>query len=111
MAAGGCDGGDLGIEEEIGWDDGGGGGVVVKGKGRIGLEAREVVDGGAYGLKLAEEVIWNWRVKRGGGFSGNDGGGEVVEGEDIGGNHGYQKEEIQTHRETHREAVSFLIIM
>lgn len=91
VAAGGCDGGELGIEEEIRWDDGGGGGGGVV-KGRIGLEAREVVDGGAYGLKLAEQVVGNWRVKRGGGFSGNHGGGEVVEGEDIGGNHGYQKE-------------------
>lgn len=48
-----------------------------------------MVDGGAYGLKLTEEVIRNRRVRICGWFSGDHGGGEVIEGEDIGGNHGY----------------------
>lgn len=38
-----------------------------------------MVDGGAYGLKLSEEVIGNRWVRICGGFSGNNGGGEVVE--------------------------------
>lgn len=46
-----------------------------------------MVDGGAYGVELVEEVVWD-RGRRRGGF-GLDGGGEVVEGEDVGGYHGY----------------------
>lgn len=38
-----------------------------------------MVNGGAYGLKLTEEVIGNWRVRICGWFSGDHGGGEVVE--------------------------------
>jgi len=47
-----------------------------------------VVDGGAYGVKLVEELVgdrWGWFR----GFGGLEGGGEVVEGEDVGGHHGY----------------------
>ena len=52
------------------------------------LEASEVADGGAYGVELVEELVgdwWGWF----GGFGGLEGGGEVVEGEDVGGNHGH----------------------
>ena len=48
---------------------GGGGGV---------LEAREVVDGGAYGVELVEELVGDWRGWFGV-FGGLEGGGEVVE--------------------------------
>lgn len=70
MAAGGGDGGKLGVKKEVRWDGGRGGG----GDSGIGLEAREVVDGGAYGMKLAEKVIrdrwvvriWWWSRDHGG---------------------------------------------
>lgn len=50
-----------------------------------GLEAGEVVDGGAYGGELVDEVVGNWRCGRGFGL---DGGGEMIERENVGGNHG-----------------------
>lgn len=44
-----------------------------------------MVDGGAYGVELAEEVVGHRRW--GGGF-GLESGGEVVQREDVGGHHG-----------------------
>lgn len=45
-----------------------------------------MVDGGAYGVELVEEVVrdrgWGWRF-------GLDGGREVVERDDVGGYHCY----------------------
>jgi hypothetical protein len=63
--------------------------------------AREVVDGGAYGVELVEEVVrdWSWR---GGSLGSLKCGGEVVEGEDVGGHHGHKQHQVQTHGETHR---------
>lgn len=51
------------------------------------MEASQVVDGGAYGVELVEEVVRDWCVLRWLGGFGLDGGGEVVEGEDVGGHH------------------------
>lgn len=64
---------------------GGRGGGGVLGGGGLGVEAREVVDGGAYGGELAEEVIGDDGRDRG--RWGREGGGEMVEREDVGGYH------------------------
>lgn len=50
------------------------------------MEAREVVDGGAYGVELVEEVVRDRGRSRGFGL---EGGGEMVERENVGGDHGY----------------------
>lgn len=72
----------MSVDEEIrGGGGGGGGGGCFFG----GLESCEVGDGGAYGGELVDEVVGDWR--RGGGF-GLYGGGEVVERENVGGDHG-----------------------
>lgn len=94
--AGRSNGGDLGVEEEI-LRDGGGGFRCGGGGGRV--VAREVVDGGAYGVQLAEEVVRD-RV-RGRRFGRLDGRGEVIKGEDVGCHHGQEKKEVQAHGETH----------
>jgi hypothetical protein len=100
VVASGGDGGELGVEEEIWWSGGGGGGGFGRGVGG-GVEAREVVDGGAYGLELVEEVVRDWRWRRGS-LGCLKRGREVVKGEDVGGHHGYEKQQVQTHCETHR---------
>lgn len=58
------------------------------------MEAREVVDGGAYGVELVEELVWDrWGLFRG--IRGLEGcGGEVVEREDVGGYHGHEEEQV-----------------
>ena len=52
-----------------------------------------MVDGGADRVKLTEEVVGDCGDGGGGGFDGGleevGGGGEVVEGEDVGSYHGY----------------------
>lgn len=79
--AGGGYRGNMSVDEEIRGGGGGSSGGCFLG----GLEAGEVIDGGAYGGELVDEVVRN----RGGGRGfGLDGGGEVVEGENVGGNHG-----------------------
>ncbi|KAL1834051.1 hypothetical protein ACET3Z_003702 [Daucus carota] len=65
-------GGDVSVEQEIRWD---GGGLFRGGRG-WGLEAREVVDGGAYGGELVEEVVGDGGRERG---LGLESGGEMVE--------------------------------
>lgn len=67
--------GDVGVEEEVR------GGSDLGGEFGGGVEAREVGDGGAYGGELVEEVGGDRGV---GGGLGLEGGGEVVEGEDVG---------------------------
>jgi hypothetical protein len=54
-----------------------------------------------YGVELVEEVVrdWSWR---GGSLGSLKCGGEVVEGEDVGGHHGHKQHQVQTHGETHR---------
>lgn len=65
------------------------------------MVAREVVDGGAYGLELVKKVVRHWAFERCGLFGALDGGGEVVERENVGGHHGHQEKQVQTHSETH----------
>lgn len=55
------------------------------------MVAREVVDGGAYGLELVKKVVRDWAFERCGLFGALDGGGEVVERENVGGHHGHQE--------------------
>ncbi|KAJ8640691.1 hypothetical protein MRB53_017385 [Persea americana] len=91
VAAGGSNGGEAGVEEEIGGNGRWGVGGVSGGCGG-GAEVGEVVDGGVDGGELVEEVV---------GYGGGGGwvrqrtvllrGGEVVEGEDVGGYHGHKK--------------------
>nr|GMD05341.1 hypothetical protein KK1_028632 [Ipomoea batatas] len=71
------------------------------------LEAGEVVDGGAYGLELADEVVGDGGDIGGGGY-GLDVGGEVVEREDVCGHHSHQEKHVQTHGETHHADKNFL---
>ncbi|PON74046.1 hypothetical protein TorRG33x02_248230 [Trema orientale] len=100
VVAGGSYGGKVGVEEEIGRNRGGGGsgnGVVR----RVVLVAREVVDGGAYGLELVNEVVRDVVRSRGFGVLLLNAGREVVERENVGGHHSHQEEEVQTHCETH----------
>lgn len=53
-----------------------------------------MVDGGAYGVELVEELVWDWWGLFGD-FRGLEGcGGEVVEREDVGGNHGHEEEQV-----------------
>lgn len=61
-----------------------------------------MVDGGAYGTELAEEVVRDGAVSVAGRCGGLEVGGEVVEGEDVRGDHGHEEEEVQAHGETHR---------
>ena len=94
------DGGEVGVEEEVGGDGGfsgfGGGGAGAGG----GLEASEVVDGGAYGVELVEQVVRDRRRCWGGCWIGGwkRGGRER---EDIGGYHGQEEKHVETHCETH----------
>lgn len=57
-----------------------------------------MVDGGSYGVELAEEVV---RDRWGSWGLGLDGGGEVVERQNVGGYHCQKKHKIETHCETH----------
>jgi len=50
------------------------------------LVAREMADGGAYGVELVEEVVRDWLLSWGLGRLKS--GGKMVEGEDVGGHHG-----------------------
>ena len=73
------------MEDEIlrnggGWFGRGGGG------GGGGVVAREMVDGGAYSVQLAKEVIRRDRDRRRR-FGGLDSGREVVKGEYVSGHH------------------------
>lgn len=99
VMAGGGYGGELRVEEEIG---GNGGGSGRGGRGVHWVVAREVVDGGAYGLELAREVVGDLGV---GGLVMVllvlDVGGEMVERENVGGHHGHKKKKVQTHCEAH----------
>lgn len=52
------------------------------------MVAREVVDGGAYGLELVYKVIRDLLLGWGLCLGLVGGGGEVVKGKDIGGHHG-----------------------
>lgn len=55
------------------------------------LEAREVADGGAYGLQLADEVVRNrGRTRR----LGLDVGREMVKGQNIGSHHRQQENHV-----------------
>lgn len=85
VVAGRSNGADLGVEEEI-LRYGGGGFCSSGGGGRI--VAREVVDGGAYGVQLPEEVVRNRNMCSRRSLGRLDGRGEVVKGEDVGGHHG-----------------------
>lgn len=87
------DGRELGVEEEIRWGSGGGDGGFSGGICGRGWEAREVVDGGAYGFELVEKVVRD-RYWSGGLLGGLNRGGDMVEGEDIGGHHGQEKQHV-----------------
>ncbi|KAF5472454.1 hypothetical protein F2P56_009172 [Juglans regia] len=99
VVAGGGDGREEGVEEEI-WREGGRGSGGFGGRIGGGLEAREAVDGGAYGVELVEKSVRDRRWSRGL-PRGLNCGGEMVEGEDVGGHHGYEKQQIQIHCEPH----------
>ncbi|PON41728.1 hypothetical protein PanWU01x14_286980, partial [Parasponia andersonii] len=102
--AGGSYGGKVGVDEEIGRYGGGGGsgnGVVR----RVVLVAREVVDGGAYGLELVNKVVRDVVRSRGFGVLLLNVGREVVERENVGSHHSHQEEEVQTHCETHFQSL------
>jgi hypothetical protein len=49
--------------------------------------AREVADGGAYGVELVEKVVRYWLLIRWG-LGRLNAGGKMVEGKDVGGHHG-----------------------
>lgn len=68
-----------------------------------------MVYGGADGAELAEEVVRDGAVGWARGSDGLEIGGEVVEGEEVGGDHSHEEEEIQAHGETHRRDSGFLL--
>lgn len=65
--------------------DGGFGSGGRWGNGRW-LVAREMANGGAYGVELVEEVVRDWLLSWGLGRLKS--GGKMVEGKDVGGHHG-----------------------
>ena len=65
--------------------DGGFGGGGRWGNGRW-LVAREMADGGAYGVELVEKVVRDWLLSRG--FGRLKSGRKMVKGKDVGGHHG-----------------------
>jgi hypothetical protein len=66
-----------------------GDGVVEGGWWRVRwlMVAREVADGGAYGVELVEKVVRYWLLIRWG-LGRLNAGGKMVEGKDVGGHHG-----------------------
>lgn len=55
-------------------------------------------------MELAEEVVGDW-VRGMVGRRGDDGGGEMVERDYVGSNHGYEKEEVEIHSESESHCV------
>lgn len=53
------------------------------------LAARELVNGGAYGTELVNEMVWNRAGSGRRGFWGFEGGRKVVKGEDVSSYHCY----------------------
>ncbi|KAG6419320.1 hypothetical protein SASPL_121537 [Salvia splendens] len=77
-------------------------------KGSEGAAAAEEEEGGLLEGRrwlMVARMVESWRMRWSGTGegrgSGLDGGGEVVEGEDVGGDHGEEEEKVQPHRQSH----------